>query len=182
MSLLIGISGCSACGKSTFTKILAEKLTDIKVRVINSDTFFINPKPKMVSPLNGKLYDDFNSPETLNINEMMLEVDKALGENDIVIVEGVLIYCFKEFRSKADLKIFIDANIEARISRRLVRNTRVYGMNFDDVLEFYMNSARFSEKKNTELSKIYADIIINGEGDFEKPVQVITEYIKTLVK
>lgn len=179
MSILIGISGCSGSGKSTFAKKITEKLTDKRVQIITSDTYFKNPKPKIISPLNGKSYDDFNSPETLDIDKMMLEIKKVLDENDIVIVEGVLVFCFEKFRKCADLKIFIDAGIEARISRRLVRNTRVYGMNFDDELDFYMNSARFSEKKHTEPSKIYADIIINGESDFKKSFEIIETYIRS---
>lgn len=177
MGILIGISGCSASGKSTFAKVLAERLTDKKVMVINSDAFFRNPLPRMISPANGNCYDDFNSPETLDIYKMMTEVGANLAENDIIIVEGVLILCFEEFRQRAALTVFVDANIETRLSRRLVRNTRVYGMNFDDVLEYYLNAARFSEQKHTGPSKMYADIVINGERDFIKPIEVLLAYI-----
>ena len=179
MGVLVGVSGCSGSGKSTFAKELAERLDDKKVSIITSDTFFKSPKPKMVSPANGKVYDDFNTPENLDMSKMLPAIKQALVENDIVIAEGILLFCFKEFLLQADLTVFIDAGIETRLSRRLVRNTRVYGLDFDEVLDYYMNAARFSERRNTGSSRINADIIVDGEKNFDKPLAVIEAYLRS---
>ena len=131
----------------------------------------------MVSPYSKKIYEDFNAPETLDIKSMMGEIEKSLIEYDIVIAEGVLIFCFEEFRAKSDLLVYIDTNIEVRFSRRLIRNTKSFGMNFEYVLDYYIEAARFSEQKHTGPSKIFADITINGERDFTKPVDIVSKYI-----
>lgn len=180
MGILIGISGCSGSGKSTFAKALMDKLGDKKLAFINSDVFFKEPKPKMISPLSGEVYDDYNSPETLDIVKMMAEVENQLSKNEVVLCEGVLLFCFEEFRKKADTLIYIDANIETRLARRLTRNTN-WGMDFRDVLEYYMESARFSEKKNTDASKMFSDILVNSEHDFSKSVLIIEAYIRSLI-
>lgn len=177
----IGISGCSASGKSTFSKLLKQKLENKKVYLIQADTFFFKELPKTVSPLNGKVYDDFNSVDTLDYKSLIAEIKNASSTNDIVIVEGVLIFCFKEIRELMNILLYIDAPIEIRMGRRLKRNTQEYGMKFDDVLDYYINAARYSEKKNTEASKIYADIIVNGEQDFIKPLEIVSSYIKSKI-
>lgn len=177
--MLIGISGCSASGKSTLAGLLAGKLSELRVCTVSGDAFFRDPKPVRANPYTGALYEDFNSPATLDMEAMIEHIDKNPSGSDIIIAEGVLLFCFPEFRRKADLLIYVDAGIEVRMARRLIRNTREYGMDFDGVLDYYLNAARFSEKSHTEPSKMFAHITVNAELDLEKPAEVIAAYIKS---
>ncbi len=178
MGIIVGISGCSGSGKSTFANRLSARFEDKKVATITSDKYFRDPKPRMISPANGKEYEDFNTADNLRIRHLLADINNQKDDFDIVLVEGILLFCFPDFLKTADLKIFVQANIETRLSRRLLRNTREYGLDFDEVLDYYMNAARFSEAKNTAQTMIHADIIINGERDFALSLDIIEAYLR----
>lgn len=163
---VVAIAGCSASGKSTFANTLLEDLKDLKVGFLSTDKFFNRPLPKMVSPHNQKEYDDYNCPESLNI-EAFLEAAKEITSRedlDVVVLEGLMLLYFPELRELEDLKIYMDLDAEIRMYRRIKRNMAAGRGSFEDIADFYINSAKFSETKYIKPTKMYADIVLNGHN------------------
>lgn len=177
--LVIGISGGSGSGKSYFCEQLAGSLNREDVILICADHYFKRELPKMISPLTQKEYDDWNSLESVNYEDIIEDVKKALETNaKIVIIEGVTIFLCEELRNMMNLRIFIDTDVALRLYRRIKRNMKNFNMTLDEVAAYFMESARFQEEKYCLPTKIYADVIFNGAKDFDVPLRLMRSYIK----
>jgi uridine kinase len=168
-TLVIGIAGGSGSGKSTFCNILKKQLTDKKVFVINMDNYFKNPIPKMTSPITQRMDEDWNNPHSIDY-EKPLEILRTLksdGSYDIIIIEGILLFCYDEIRELLDLKIFIELDSDERMFRRIKRNTGNFtnrdgykGIDYQS--SYYLHFAKYQEQKFSLPSKVHADVILNG--------------------
>lgn len=180
---VVAIAGCSASGKSTFTKILTEDLADLKVEVLTSDRFFKRPLPKMISPLSNEEYDDYNCIESLNFEAYYEAVKEITSREDldVVILEGLTVLHFPELRELEDLKIFMDLDAEIRMYRRIVRNMAAGRGTMEEIADFYLKSAKYSEAKYIQPTKMQADIVLNGHNYQDKGKEIVEGYIRASV-
>lgn len=176
--LLIGVSGESGSGKTHFCAQFISSLSEQRAILIHADHYFKQELPKMVSPVTQKEYDDWNSPASLDYDKLRSDVEKALEQAaDIVVVEGAYIFCYEELRNRMQLKIFIETDIELRLYRRIKRNMEAFHMEMDEIAAYYLEAAKFQEKKYSAPTKIYADMILNGAKDFALPIQILRAYV-----
>jgi uridine kinase len=166
---IIGISGASGSGKSTFAQELAKLLP--QSRVICSDTYFKKELPKMISPMDGQEYPDWNHPDSIE-REPFRQAILAAREEGVpyILVEGAYIFCLPEILELLDLKIYIDATIEMRIFRRIRRNVQK-GQTIDFIGGYYLKCARFREKEYSLPSRKYADLLVDNENGFGNMVE-----------
>ncbi len=144
------IAGPSSSGKTFISeKALTENIKNRKVLVLSLDRYYKN-KEEMPRLPNGKA--DFETPEAVHLDWVREDIqgllsgkevdlpsfdmttgkstrcsgDKvSLGENDILIIESL--YALKEeiiagAKDHKIIKVFIDAPVELRLLRRLVRD------------------------------------------------------------
>lgn len=165
--LVIGIAGGTASGKSTFCNLLVEELKEYRVEVIRTDKYFRRPLPKMIAPLTGEEHDDFNHPDSLDIDRFMVDFKSLLEEQneiDIVIVEGLMVLYFEEIRRELDLKIFIQLDADERMYRRIKRNMEIMDWTMEEIADYYLDCVKYREKQYALRTNIYADIILNGNN------------------
>lgn len=171
--LIVGISGASGSGKSTFTDAFAGEMTKRTGRapvIFAADRYFKKELPKMVSPADGSENFDWNSPDSFDSDAMINDIKEcaaALGDNDMIIVEGVTIFCVPALREMFDVKVFIDASIEMRIFRRINRNVVTKGQTIEFIGNYYLRFARYREKEYCLPSAEYADIHVDNEYGFD---------------
>lgn len=177
---VVAIAGCSGSGKSTFTNLLKEDLKDLKVEVLGTDKFFNRPLPKMISPLSGLEYDDYNCPESLNFPAYLEAVKELVAREDldVVILEGLTVLYFPELRELENLKIYMDLDPEIRMYRRIVRNMAAGRGSMEEIADFYLNSAKYSETKYFLPTKLQADIVLNGHNYQEKGRKLVLNAIR----
>ena len=169
----IGIAGGSASGKSTFAEALKAALPNAEL--IHTDSYY---KPEDKLPLvqvGDKSYRDYNHPNSLNLPKLHKDLAKAKAQ--VVIVEGFLVLQDDIIRNQLNLKLFVDCRADERIVRRLRRNM-TWGLNFDEIAEFYLDLVRYRHDEFVEPTKWRADMIINGSGDFGKATELIASYIE----
>ena len=177
MSLIIGIAGGTASGKSTFAEILAEKLREsFTVKLVNMDAFYKSEdeRPKNVSHLSGKTYMDDNVPDSIDFDAFHREIDSAAA--DVVIAEGLFALSDEYLKEKLFLRVYVDCRDDERAVRRLKRNMS-WGLSFDEVAEVYLDMVRFRHDQLVEPIKWTADVIVNGASDTEKAAEMIKSYI-----
>lgn len=165
--LIIGIAGGTASGKSTFCNLLLEELSGYRIEVVSTDKYFRDPLPKMIAPLTGEEHDDFNHPDSLDIDRFMGDFKALLEQSDeidIIIVEGLMVLYFEEIRNELDLKIFIELDADERMYRRIKRNMETMGWTMEEIAGYYLDCVKHREKQYVLRTKMYADIILNGNN------------------
>ena len=83
---------------------------------------------------------------------------------DVIIVEGILIFHEKALRDLMDIKLFVDADADVRILRRIVRDVKERGRSLDSVISQYLTTVKPMHEAFVEPSKRYADVIIPEGG------------------
>ena len=91
-SIVIGIAGGSASGKTTLANLLLEKLPFLRVKVLYADQYYKKVLPKTTAPFTGIVYDDYNQPGSLHLDRMYKDLCAIAAEDwDVVIAEGLFI-------------------------------------------------------------------------------------------
>ena len=176
---IIGIAGGSASGKSTFTRVLAEALSGLKVHTVHMDDYFKHSRPYTASHVSGVSYTDNNHPLSFDLPKMTDDLKTAIEkrDHDVIIVEGLLTLWSDNIFPMLDLKLFIDCRADERIVRRLKRNVE-WGETFDEMVNVYLDMVRFRHDQYVEPSKWRADIILNGSIRSAAAVKMIAGYVK----
>ncbi|MCR5005953.1 MAG: AAA family ATPase [Clostridiales bacterium] len=179
---IIGIAGGSGSGKSTMAAALQERLGAYgKVCLFGADRWFIHPLPQMLSPVTGNWMDDYNCPESIDY-DAMVDAIEAETQADILIVEGNGILYPQKVRDLLDLKIFLELPIEERMYRRIDRNIKAGRGTMQEIADFYLQSARFSEAKWLLPTVRYADIRLGGDNWQGKGLDMVEAYVAEQLK
>lgn len=140
----------------------------------------------MISPLDGKEYPDWNHPTSIDSEQMRQDIIGACesGEYRYIVAEGAYVFCIEPLRTLMDLKIWVDASIEMRIFRRIVRNVVTKGQTIEFIGGYYLNCARYREKEFSLPSAEYADLRIPNEAENEyiNSLDSVAEQIRTIGK
>jgi uridine kinase len=152
---VIGIAGGSGSGKTFFLKCFLEHFTDNEVCLVSQDDYYIPVAHNMTKEEN-KLYN-FDLPSTIDNAHFEDDIAKLINNQTvtkleytfnnpnaipkmmeikpapILIVEGLFILHFKKIASQLDMTIFIEADEEVALQRRLRRDLLERGYSYDDV-------------------------------------------------
>jgi uridine kinase len=98
-----------------------------------------------------------------------------------VILEGILVLAEDALRRLMDIKLFIDADADVRILRRLDRDIQERGRSFESVQRQYLESVRPMHLEFVEPSKRYADLIIPGGAQNEVALEAVVSRIRAML-
>ena len=200
---IVGITGGSASGKTTFLNKLLASFAPESICLISQDNYY-KAREHQTKDLNGVVNFDlpscideeayardilkvsqgetvyrteytFNNP---NVVPRQLEFRPA----PIVVVEGIFVFYFEAVARLLDLKVYIDAKEYVKLQRRIVRDRIERGYDLDDVLYRYTNHVAPTYEKYIKPYKNDADIIIPNNLNFEKGLDVLTTFLNTKVK
>ena len=82
----------------------------------------------------------------------------------VIIVEGSLIFENRQLRDLMDIRVFVDADADVRLCRRILRDVKQRGRTLESVLEQYQQTVKPMHEQYVEPSKKFADIIVPGGG------------------
>lgn len=196
---IIGIAGGSGSGKTFFLKCFLEHFTDDEVSLVSQDDYYIPVAHNMTKEEN-KLYN-FDLPETMDhkhfedditrlINgETILKKEYTFNNPDIVprileikpapilIVEGLFILHFKKISEIIDLKIFIEADNDIALGRRLKRDLTERGYSHDDAMYKWENHVVPSYEEFLLPYKNECDQVIVNNSHEAQDIICVTEAI-----
>ena len=160
----MGIGGGSASGKSTLAAHMEKSLAPLRVQVVGQDSFFKKPEdmPQYYSQISGQYHPAYNEPDSFRQSEMF-SACRALQKAacDVVILEGILVLWFEQLRALMDLKLYIEADADERIIRRIRRNMKqVEDCVF--ITDYYLESVRLHHAQYNAPTSAHADWILPG--------------------
>jgi uridine kinase len=179
--LIIGIAGGTGCGKTTVVNQILNELPEGEVGIISQDSYYqdttdlsfeerkkINfDHPRSIDfDLLGEHLKTLKSGQPINQPIYSFVKHNRTGDTittnprKVMIVEGILILTNKALRDMFDIKIFVHADSDERLIRRLKRDIAERGRNINEVLTRYQNTLKPMHQQFIEPTKEYADIII----------------------
>lgn len=201
--LIIGIAGGTGSGKTTVVDKIAESFTEGEVAIISQDAYYYDNSHLSLEERRRK---NFDHPESIEF-PLMVEHIKALKEGfaieqptysfisctrqeetirieprHVLIIEGILCLADEHLRRLMDVKVFVDCASDVRLSRVIRRDIMERGRNVEMVLDRYEKTVRPSHMQFIEPTKNFADIIVPQGGLNLKAIEILTNYIKQILK
>lgn len=196
---MIGIAGGSGSGKSTVARNVAELLTTSSVAFIDMDAYyknFSNLPFEERRKLNWDHPDAFDfdllcqhltalsqrqpieKPEYDFVTHLRRSEHTRIEPADVVVIDGILLFVDERVRDLCDVKVFVDADADIRLIRRLERDTHARGRPLDDVIEQYLSTVQPMHLQFVEPSKRYADVIVPRGGHNAIAIEMIVAKIQ----
>lgn len=207
--VLIGVAGGTASGKSSVCDEIMKRLGSEhqrQVAIINQDSFYRNLTPQeALQAKKGEFnFDhpdafeeglllqtlkDLKSGQSVTIpkydyvtNSRMKDDGIEISPVDVVLVEGILVFYFPTIRELFGMKLFVDADPDTRLSRRVLRDTSDRGRSLEHVLHQYLNLVKPAYEDFCLPTKKYADVIIPRGAANEVAIDLIVQHIMGLLK
>ena len=196
--LAIGIAGRTGSGKTPITRKLCENFGP-DVSVINHDNYY---KAHHNMPYEERAKLNYDHPNAFD-TDMLIEHLKQLRQGHsvvcpvydytvhdrsedtvvikparVIIVEGILIFENRELCDQMDIKIYVDADADVRILRRIVRDVRDRGRSLDSVINQYLATVKPMHEQFVEPSKRNADIIVPQGGHNRVALEMVMERVR----
>ena len=196
--MVIGIAGGTGSGKTTITRKLVQRFAG-EVSVINHDNYY---KAHHDMPFEQRCRLNYDHPDAFDTQLLINDLKKLkAGQNvicpvydytihdrsdktilirpaKVIIVEGILIFADKALCGEMDIKIFVDADADVRILRRIVRDVRDRGRSLESVISQYLTTVKPMHEQFVEPSKRNADIIIPEGGHNIVAFDMVVERVK----
>lgn len=197
-SLVIGIAGGSGSGKSTLARNVAAAspvpvvtldmdgyyrnfthLSDEERRRVNwdhPDAFDLDLLARHIGELAAGHRID--KPVYDFVRHLRASDAVAVDPAPVTIVDGILLLADAHVRDLCDLTVFVEADADTRLMRRIRRDIRERGRPIDEILEQYETTVRPMHVEFVEPSKRYADLIVPHATDNVFAVEMIVAKIQ----
>jgi len=194
--LLVGIAGGTGAGKSTVARRIAEAVGAATVAVVPLDAYY-RDRP------DGR--GDFDRPDALDwplLVEHVRTLRAGLGVEvpvydfarharehrrhpvgvaPVVLVEGILALHDADLRALFDLTVFVDADPDVRLIRRLRRDIAERGRTVEGVIAQYLATVRPAHLRFVEPTRRYADVVVGNDDGDDRAVEVLVARIRALL-
>ncbi len=202
-SVLVGISGGTGSGKTTLAYQLLDYFSDEAV-LISQDSYY---KDLSYLPMETRGAINFDHPDALDfvtlkehmialkngqtiiqpiydfVTHSRLDQTLEIHPKKLVLVEGILLLAVPEICELFDLTIFIDTDDDIRLLRRLERDVKERGRDFESVKQQYLTTVKPMHEMYVHPSKGQADVVVSGMNEnFPVVTGLIYGFLSTLTK
>lgn len=182
--LIIGIAGGTGSGKTTVVNQILNELPADEVCVISQDSYY---KETHHLSYQERTKINFDHPKAIDFELLVTHItnlrkgeiieqpvysfvthDRVIDTlithpRKVLIIEGILIFNSRELRDLCDIKIFVHADADERLIRRVRRDIEERGRDINEVLSRYQNTLKPMHQQFIEPTKNFADIIIPND-------------------
>ncbi len=203
-TVIIGIAGGSASGKSLIAKRLMQKYgKENSVVIIKLDDYYKDQShltmdqrvltnydhpfafdldlllEHLVQLISGK---SINKPIYDFVQHTRSDKTEVINPCDVLLLEGLFVLDDERIRALSSIKIYVDTDADIRFIRRLLRDVEERGRSLESVTNQYMNTVRVMHDQFIEPSKRFADVIIPEGGHNEVAIDLLTTKISSIIK
>lgn len=196
--LIIGIAGGTGSGKTTVVHQIINELPETEVGVLSQDSYY---RENSNLSFEERALINFDHPRSVDFELLVQHINdlkegKAIKQpvysfithnrtNDsiithprkVIIVEGILIFANPELREMFDIKIFVHADSDERLIRRLKRDINERGRSMEEVLSRYQSTLKPMHQQFIEPTKAFADIIIPNDHQNTVAIDIVRAVI-----
>ena len=194
---VLGVAGGSASGKTTIINKVKEYFGN-DIAVISHDSYY---KAHDEMAFEDRCNLNYDHPDAFESERMAEDVRKlikgyaiempvydycahnrskdtvAIEPKTVILMEGILVLENRELRDLMDVKIFVDADADERLMRRIRRDMVERGRSIESILQQYSETVKPMHEEFVEPSKKYADVIIPRGGENEPGIDMLTTYL-----
>ncbi len=197
--LIIGIAGGTGSGKSTVARRVAESLTGTSVAFLDMDAYYKNYAEL---PLERRRRINWDHPESIDwallegqlaelaagrriekpvydfVQHLRSPRQVSVPPADVVVIDGILLFVEAAVRDLCDVKVFVDADADIRLIRRIRRDMARRGRPLEEILDQYVKTVQPMHLQFVEPSKRYADVIVPRGGHNAVAIGMIVARIR----
>ena len=196
--LVVGIAGGYGSGKTTLTDAITARFGE-QVTIVHHDNYY---RAHDDLTYEERTHLNYDCPEAFE-TEMMVEhlhllrqgrsihcpvydftVHNRSGETELIVpkpvilVEGILIFAEEALVEQMDMKVFVDADADVRLARRILRDTEERSRSVRSVVDQWQATVKPMHEKFVEPSKKSADLIIPQGGRNKVALDLIVGHIR----
>jgi uridine kinase len=197
--LIIGIAGGTGSGKSTFARKVADALDASSIAFIDMDAYYHSYDELSLDERRRINWDHPNSvdwdlllahlqalaagreirkPVYDFVEHLRRPETVGLRAAEVVVIDGILLFTDARVRELCDVKVFVDADADIRLIRRLRRDIVERGRPLDEIVEQYLTTVQPMHLEFVEPSKRYADVIVPRGGHNPVAIEMIVAKIR----
>jgi uridine kinase len=200
---VVGIGGGTGSGKTTLSLSLQVALGPGTAAIVPHDAYY---RDLSELPPAERARVNFDDPASLETDRLVSDVEKLrrgesilvpvydfathtrapggtpLAPVPVLILEGILVLADEGLRACTDLKVFVEADADVRLARRIRRDAAERGRDLASVLAQYERTVRPMHAKYVEPSRAHADLVVPGEADAGAAVEVIAAHVKEQIR
>ena len=196
--LIIGVAGGSGSGKSTVARNVASALGEASVAFLDMDAYYLDhahlpfEQRKLVNWDHPNAFDwDLLVRHLTDLSEGR-PIDKPVYDfhahvrsqtvvqippADVIVIDGILLFVDSRVRDLCDVKVFVDADADIRLIRRIRRDMAKRGRPLPEILDQYLSTVQPMHLEFVEPSKRYADVIVPRGGNNPVAIEMIVAKI-----
>ncbi len=202
-TIIIGISGPSASGKSLLANTIVNELGSEEVAVISEDSYYKNLGDMS---LEERATVNFDHPEALDHDLLVSHLQalrkgesvevpiydhtqhqrktetRRVGNHHIIVLEGILLFVEEQLRAAMDIKIFMDTALDVCLLRRLNRDMIERNRTLEAIIKQYHDTVRPMYFQFIEPSKRYADVIVPRGGENRIAIDMIKAKMREMLR
>lgn len=199
--LLIGVTGGSASGKTEIARAAARAATPLTTLVLAEDDYYGDHGAK---PDFDPAAFNFDHPESRDHRLLATHLaalkagesveapiydftihrrradTRTIDAADVIVVEGIHLFCDPDVRAQFDLRVFVDAPDDIRLARRLLRDVNERGRTAQSVVSQYLRTVRPMHHEWTAPNAAHADLVIRNDAAAARPSDHLVEFFESL--
>jgi len=201
--LIIGITGGSGSGKTTFIRRLKQGFSESQICVISQDDYY---RPREQQHQDSKGIRNFDLPASIDEAAFVTDIKKLANREvvtrqeytfnnekatprmltfqpaPILLVEGIFVFHFEKIRNLLDMRVFLHAKENLKVIRRIRRDREERNYPLEDVLYRYEHHVMPTFEQYIKPYMEEADIIINNNLHFDRGLEVLAGFLRQYLR
>jgi uridine kinase len=197
--VIIGLTGCSGSGKTTFIQNVSRGFRMEEICVLTQDNYY---KVRDLQPVDQNGVMNFDLPQSIDHNQFHVDLLKLKNGEPVrireylynkpdkerkviklvparlILVEGIFIYHIPEINALFDYRLYMESHEALMLQRRLIRDELERGYGSDDVHYRFENHVLPSFNQYILPYRESCDLVIQNHTGFEKAAEIIRAFIQ----
>ena len=182
-TILIGIAGGTGSGKTTLVDKLIDSFGDDEVSILRHDNYYKRHDDMCYEERSKLNYDHPDAFDTALLCEHICKLkageqiympvyDYSIHNRSeetilvkpapVIVLEGILIFAEPSLCDLMDIKVFVEADADERILRRVIRDVKERGRDLEGVVDQYLTTVKPMHYLYVEPTRALDDVVINS--------------------